>query len=170
MCVCVCGFECDLWFLWFFSKGISASALPYKRTPPSWLKISPQDVLFQNPNSHSLSVSVICVFVCHFWWVLMEVEIYRWRRTYASSPRRVWHHHRSVWFFVTLTVSLRLRASPEARSSVFSRLTVRFLFSIFGVIFELCLDSEKFFVWFRWENVVCYNLIEKWQIGSCHCE
>ncbi|KAF2315747.1 hypothetical protein GH714_040284 [Hevea brasiliensis] len=26
------------------SKGISASALPYKRTPPSWLKISPQDV------------------------------------------------------------------------------------------------------------------------------
>ncbi|KAB5569073.1 hypothetical protein DKX38_002881 [Salix brachista] len=25
-------------------KGISASALPYKRTPPSWLKISPQDV------------------------------------------------------------------------------------------------------------------------------
>ncbi|KAL3571872.1 hypothetical protein D5086_025776 [Populus alba] len=26
------------------SKGISASALPYKRTSPSWLKISPQDV------------------------------------------------------------------------------------------------------------------------------
>ncbi|KAH9678267.1 40S ribosomal protein S13-2 [Citrus sinensis] len=26
------------------SKGISASALPYKRTPPSWLKISSQDV------------------------------------------------------------------------------------------------------------------------------
>ncbi|KAH9733100.1 40S ribosomal protein S13-2 [Citrus sinensis] len=25
-------------------KGISASALPYKRTPPSWLKISSQDV------------------------------------------------------------------------------------------------------------------------------
>ncbi|CAH1416153.1 40S ribosomal protein S13 [Lactuca sativa] len=25
-------------------KGISASAKPYKRTPPSWLKISPQDV------------------------------------------------------------------------------------------------------------------------------
>ncbi|KAJ6889635.1 hypothetical protein NC652_030384 [Populus alba x Populus x berolinensis] len=25
-------------------KGISASALPYKRTPPSWLKISAQDV------------------------------------------------------------------------------------------------------------------------------
>ncbi|XP_010524369.1 PREDICTED: 40S ribosomal protein S13-1 [Tarenaya hassleriana] len=25
-------------------KGISASALPYKRTPPSWLKTSPQDV------------------------------------------------------------------------------------------------------------------------------
>jgi len=25
-------------------KGISKSALPYKRTPPSWLKISPQDV------------------------------------------------------------------------------------------------------------------------------
>ncbi|KAG6749387.1 hypothetical protein POTOM_046432 [Populus tomentosa] len=25
-------------------KGISASALPYKRTSPSWLKISPQDV------------------------------------------------------------------------------------------------------------------------------
>ncbi|KAK9943145.1 hypothetical protein M0R45_008763 [Rubus argutus] len=25
-------------------KGISASALPYKRTPPSWLKISTQDV------------------------------------------------------------------------------------------------------------------------------
>ena len=28
----------------FYSKGISASALPYKRTPPSWLKISAQDV------------------------------------------------------------------------------------------------------------------------------
>ncbi|KAK4431607.1 40S ribosomal protein S13 [Sesamum alatum] len=28
----------------YFSKGISASALPYKRTPPSWLKISSQDV------------------------------------------------------------------------------------------------------------------------------
>ncbi|MBA0621940.1 hypothetical protein Godav_007517, partial [Gossypium davidsonii] len=26
------------------NKGISASALPYKRTPPSWLKISSQDV------------------------------------------------------------------------------------------------------------------------------
>ena len=25
-------------------KGISSSALPYKRTPPSWLKISSQDV------------------------------------------------------------------------------------------------------------------------------
>ncbi|KAL5716943.1 ribosomal 40S subunit protein S13 [Ranunculus cassubicifolius] len=25
-------------------KGISSSALPYKRTPPSWLKISPLDV------------------------------------------------------------------------------------------------------------------------------
>ncbi|KAG9450663.1 hypothetical protein H6P81_010628 [Aristolochia fimbriata] len=25
-------------------KGISSSALPYKRTPPTWLKISPQDV------------------------------------------------------------------------------------------------------------------------------
>lgn len=25
-------------------KGISGSALPYKRTPPSWLKISPEDV------------------------------------------------------------------------------------------------------------------------------
>uniref|UniRef100_A0A2P2K891 40S ribosomal protein S13 n=1 Tax=Rhizophora mucronata TaxID=61149 RepID=A0A2P2K891_RHIMU len=25
-------------------KGISASALPYKRTPPSWLKISAHDV------------------------------------------------------------------------------------------------------------------------------
>ncbi|EXB85812.1 40S ribosomal protein S13 [Morus notabilis] len=25
-------------------KGISASALPYKRTPPSWLKISSQDL------------------------------------------------------------------------------------------------------------------------------
>ncbi|KAJ6676229.1 RIBOSOMAL PROTEIN S15P/S13E, partial [Salix viminalis] len=30
-------------------KGISASALPYKRTPPSWLKISAQDVSFKNP-------------------------------------------------------------------------------------------------------------------------
>ncbi|CAN0902933.1 40S ribosomal protein S13, partial [Linum grandiflorum] len=29
------------------SKGISASALPYKRTPPSWLKISSQDVRAQ---------------------------------------------------------------------------------------------------------------------------
>ncbi|KOM32647.1 hypothetical protein LR48_Vigan01g220300 [Vigna angularis] len=27
-------------------KGISSSALPYKRTPPSWLKISSQDVAF----------------------------------------------------------------------------------------------------------------------------
>nr|GMC98448.1 40S ribosomal protein S13 [Ipomoea batatas] len=27
-----------------FSKGISSSALPYKRTPPSWLKISSGDV------------------------------------------------------------------------------------------------------------------------------
>jgi small subunit ribosomal protein S13e len=25
-------------------KGISASALPYKRTPPSWLKVTPQEV------------------------------------------------------------------------------------------------------------------------------
>lgn len=28
----------------FFSKGISQSALPYKRTPPSWLKITPEEV------------------------------------------------------------------------------------------------------------------------------
>uniref|UniRef100_A0A6N2MK23 Small ribosomal subunit protein uS15 N-terminal domain-containing protein n=1 Tax=Salix viminalis TaxID=40686 RepID=A0A6N2MK23_SALVM len=27
-------------------KGISASALPYKRTPPNWLKISAQDDLY----------------------------------------------------------------------------------------------------------------------------
>lgn len=27
-----------------FGKGIAASALPYKRTPPSWLKVSPQEV------------------------------------------------------------------------------------------------------------------------------
>ncbi|PPD87080.1 hypothetical protein GOBAR_DD15985 [Gossypium barbadense] len=31
-------------FIVLCSKGISASALPYKRTPPSWLKISSQDV------------------------------------------------------------------------------------------------------------------------------
>ncbi|KAK3438614.1 hypothetical protein EUGRSUZ_C03232 [Eucalyptus grandis] len=34
-----------LWvFLILSNKGISASALPYKRTPLSWLKISSQDV------------------------------------------------------------------------------------------------------------------------------
>lgn len=33
-------------FIFGFSKGISSSALPYKRTPPSWLKISSQDVAF----------------------------------------------------------------------------------------------------------------------------
>ena len=29
------------------SKGISKSALPYRRTPPSWLKTSPTEVLEQ---------------------------------------------------------------------------------------------------------------------------
>jgi small subunit ribosomal protein S13e len=28
-------------------KGISSSALPYKRTPPSWMKTSPQEVVEQ---------------------------------------------------------------------------------------------------------------------------
>ncbi|PPS12785.1 hypothetical protein GOBAR_AA07838 [Gossypium barbadense] len=32
-------------------KGISASALPYKRTPPSWLKISSQDVVLEKHES-----------------------------------------------------------------------------------------------------------------------
>jgi hypothetical protein len=29
---------------WHCSKGISSSALPYKRTPPSWLKATPEEV------------------------------------------------------------------------------------------------------------------------------
>ena len=29
------------------SKGISKSALPYRRTPPSWLKTSPSEVVVQ---------------------------------------------------------------------------------------------------------------------------
>lgn len=31
----------------FCRKGISSSALPYRRTPPSWLKITPQEVCDQ---------------------------------------------------------------------------------------------------------------------------
>jgi small subunit ribosomal protein S13e len=30
-----------------YRKGISQSALPYKRTPPSWLKITPSEVVEQ---------------------------------------------------------------------------------------------------------------------------
>jgi hypothetical protein len=28
----------------FRSKGISSSAIPFKRTPPSWLKVTPEEV------------------------------------------------------------------------------------------------------------------------------
>lgn len=42
-----------------YSKGISASALPYKRTPPSWLKISSQDVRNPNPKSQLLFFYVV---------------------------------------------------------------------------------------------------------------
>ena len=31
------------------SEGVSAYALPYKRTPPTWLKISSKDVSSSNP-------------------------------------------------------------------------------------------------------------------------
>lgn len=31
-------------FLTICSKGIAASAIPYKRTPPSWLKVTPEQV------------------------------------------------------------------------------------------------------------------------------
>ena len=61
-------FVFDLW-LFDFSKGISASALPYKRSSPSWLKISPQDVR----TKPLLSDSCICVTVFHFWWVLVII-------------------------------------------------------------------------------------------------
>ncbi|KAK2653617.1 hypothetical protein Ddye_013473, partial [Dipteronia dyeriana] len=44
MYFCVCISVCDAVLLFGCSKGISSSALPYKRTPPSWLKISSQDV------------------------------------------------------------------------------------------------------------------------------
>lgn len=47
-----------LTFCFFFvlcSKGISASALPYKRSPPSWLKTTSQDVRF----NHLILVSVL---------------------------------------------------------------------------------------------------------------
>ncbi|KAL0371592.1 UNVERIFIED_CONTAM: 40S ribosomal protein S13 [Sesamum calycinum] len=37
------------------SKGISASALPYKRTPPSWLKISSQDIGVILRDSHGIA-------------------------------------------------------------------------------------------------------------------
>ena len=55
---------------WFvdcvFSKGISSSALPYKRTPPSWLKISSQDV--RNLKNHPFSFSVFNFIRVLFWW------------------------------------------------------------------------------------------------------
>lgn len=36
-----CSFHCSPCL---YSKGISASAIPYKRTPPSWLKVTPEQV------------------------------------------------------------------------------------------------------------------------------
>jgi hypothetical protein len=32
-------------FVWLFRKGISRSALPYRRTPPSWCKVSAETVV-----------------------------------------------------------------------------------------------------------------------------
>ena len=39
-------------------KGISSSALPYRRTPPSWLKTTPDDVVDHITKTKEISASI----------------------------------------------------------------------------------------------------------------
>lgn len=56
-------------FLVYCSKGISASALPYKRTPPSWLKISSQEV--------RIELFFLHFFLFFFWWLtIYAITVY----------------------------------------------------------------------------------------------
>ncbi|KAJ9147774.1 hypothetical protein P3X46_029896 [Hevea brasiliensis] len=58
-------------------KGISASALPYKRTPPSWLKTSPQDHLERNRKDKDSKFRLI----------LVESRIHRLARYYKKTKK-----------------------------------------------------------------------------------
>lgn len=131
-------------------KGISSSALPYKRTPPSWLKISASDV------SH-------LTLVAPFYWdrLLKPVDardlFLRWRTTSASLRERGWVRRRLVSFFVILTASPRSRASPGARYSGSSRLMVFINFHSNGV-----------FVFFLFGGLICtFNMLYT-HIWCCH--
>ncbi|GJY38628.1 40S ribosomal protein S13 [Tanacetum coccineum] len=60
-------------------KGISASAKPYKRTRPSWLKISPQDIGVILRDSQGIaqvnsvtSSKILIIFKAHATWLAPE--------------------------------------------------------------------------------------------------
>lgn len=128
--------------IWFdCSKGISSSALPYKRTSPSWLKISSPEVtnftLIQNFDDFLLFIFWIC---------------FRLMRLFASLLRRVWLLLRSVLFFVILTALLRSRALPAAKSSASSKLMVSLYalccFALLGLVWinEIIKQRQTVFV------------------------
>lgn len=120
------------------SKGISSSALPYKRTSPSWLKISSPEVTnFTLHSSNSIFTLIQNFWIC-----------FRLMRLFASLLRRVWLLLRSVLFFVILTALLRSRALPAAKSFVSSKLTVSlyavlYCFGLLGLVWINRLTNDK---------------------------
>lgn len=76
-----------------YRKGISASAHPYKRTAPTWLKISSQDVSFSCLVFCDLvdcDVGFVLVFLVVFYFVFFGdgSRGFRLKRTSASFQRR----------------------------------------------------------------------------------
>lgn len=92
----------NCWFRIGRGKGISASALPYSRAPPSWSKTTSV-----NPPNDSFDYRNIYWHLC--------VALLRSRRTSSSLPARVLLLLRSVLSYVTPTELPRLRLSPVTR-------------------------------------------------------
>lgn len=78
-------------------KGISASAIPYSRAPPAWLKVTPDAVVDQ-----------ICKLAKKGTPLDDDNDL---SRLYLTSYLQVPRLRRSEWFFVIPTVLLRSRLS-----------------------------------------------------------
>ena len=130
---------------------MSSSALPYKRTPPTWLKTTSLEV----------SISIVLFFI--LFWIIWGIECFfdgylfdiRLTRVYVSLLRRVLLLLKLVWFWGILMVLLKLRVLLVTRSFVLLRLMVIDLYCasvlIFvNVYFIFCIEESwivKSYIW-----------------------